>query len=331
MNNNTITQKNYLDLIALIISIISFFTCSSCFFLGITGLVLSLLVILDNKGRYNKIQGYIALSLSIVSIIMMLGMLVLLMFSGSSHKSNEESEIPATTTTSIITTSTTETTTSTANSTTTTTSTTSTTTTTTTVTTTTSTTTVATTTNTSVQKDEEYKLVSDTIKNKPYVSGRDFLKNRGYSATYEHEVTHLDFTIELECYTDDELNNAGFIITGIKSYDYAHKKIALYVNAVDNINRIESQKNTQQILEENFDPSVAVGTLEMYGKQMYPYGFSLHMMTGKLAETAVDENTWFLKYKASVTNEFGVKEDVTCEAKVKGPESNPSVYDFYVY
>ncbi len=329
MNSMTKQSKVDLGLIALIISIISFFTCSSCFFLGIAGLVLSLLVILDNKGRYNKTQGYIALSLSIVSIIMMLGMLVILMLSGGSNRTEEEHQNPITTTTSMTTTVTTESTTSTTTLTTTTTSTTSTTTTT--VTTTTSTTTVATTTNTAVQKEEEYKLISDTIKNNSYVSGRDFLKNRGYTATYEHEVTHLDFTVELECYTDDELNNAGFIITGIKSFDYTNKKIALYVNTVDNIKRIESKKNTQQILEENFDPSVAVGTLEMYGKQMYPYGFSLHMMTGRLAETAVDENTWFLKYKASVTDAFGNEQEVTCEAKVKGPESSPSVYDFYVY
>jgi hypothetical protein len=105
----------------------------------------------------------------------------------------------------------------------------------------------------------------------------------------------------------------------------------MYVNTTENIEQTEKQKTIKQTLEDNFDPSVAVTAMESYGKKLYPYGFELHKVTGRLAETAVDENTWFMKYTCKVTNAFGQKTEMTCEAKIKGPESNPTVYDFNVY
>lgn len=105
MNNGTkITSQNQnvLDLIALIIAIISFFTCSSCFMLGIAGVVLSLLVLFDNKKQHNKTMGYVALSLSVLSIIFMI---VIALFIGMSDsgdsRNNDNSNNNLTTTTSI--------------------------------------------------------------------------------------------------------------------------------------------------------------------------------------------------------------------------------------
>lgn len=70
---------------------------------------------------------------------------------------------------------------------------------------------------------------------------------------------------------------------------------------------------------------------EQYGKSRYPYEFSLNQVAGMVAETAIDENTWFMKYTCKVTNAFGEKATMTCGAKIKGSESNPTVYVFSVY
>lgn len=94
MNNNanSTSQKKYvLDTVALVISIISVFTCSSCFMLGIAGLILSLIVILDGKGKYNKTKGVISLILSIVSLLLMI---VLMVFLGKTdtNKNDDDSD-----------------------------------------------------------------------------------------------------------------------------------------------------------------------------------------------------------------------------------------------
>lgn len=182
-----------------------------------------------------------------------------------------------------------------------------------------------------VDEEAEYEKMLELVAEQPYTTVRDLMKEMGYEAQYEHENTHADFTGELTYYTDDELNSSGFIVTGIKEMDCQNKTITLYVNTEENRERVEKQKSIKQTLEKNFDPSVAVTAMESYGKKLYPYGFELHKVTGRLAETAVDENTWFMKYTCKVTNAFGQKAEMTCEAKIKGPESNPTVYDFNVY
>lgn len=164
-----------------------------------------------------------------------------------------------------------------------------------------------------------------------YVYVRDLMEDLGYTAKYEHEYTHLDFTGEFTYYTDEEINSIGFIITGIKKMDSEKKTITMYVNTAENIERVKNQNDLKETLEKNFDPSVAVAAMELYGRSQYPYGFSISMITGRLAETPIDENTWFMKYTCKVTNAYGKKATMTCEAKIKGPESNPTVYDFLVY
>ena len=71
--------------------------------------------------------------------------------------------------------------------------------------------------------------------------------------------------------------------------------------------------------------------MELYGQQKYGSSFELNVITGKLAETPIDEETWFIKYTAEVEID-GVKyKNLNCEAKVRGPEENPTVYDFHLY
>ena len=177
----------------------------------------------------------------------------------------------------------------------------------------------------------EEASIREAVTDHTYTYARDYMNDLGYTTKYEHDYTHMDFTGSLDFEADEDLDDLGWIVTGVKEINVENKTATLYVNTTENIARIEAKEKMQRDLENNFDPAVAMAALETYGKKQYPYGFSLHMMTGKIAETAVDENTWFMKYYATIKNEYGNKRNVICEGKIEGPESNPTVYDFYVY
>lgn len=66
-------RKPIMDIVALVIGILSVLTCSGCFVLGITGLVLSIIVLVDNSGKYvKKTKAIVAMVLSIISILMLI-------------------------------------------------------------------------------------------------------------------------------------------------------------------------------------------------------------------------------------------------------------------
>ena len=101
MMGNRRKKKGNLDIIALIISIVSLCTCSGCCCLGLVGLILSIVVLADDKHKYNKGIGGAALALSVVSLLMMCGV-------GFFGGNNKESDIDKSLSTSIETTITTE-------------------------------------------------------------------------------------------------------------------------------------------------------------------------------------------------------------------------------
>lgn len=193
-----------------------------------------------------------------------------------------------------------------------------------------------------IQDDEntmEYVDMLEKVENQLYTDVRDMMEELGYTAEYEHEYTHLDFTGELTAYADDELNSAGFIITGIKTMDTAKKTIILYVNTNENIERIENQKESNITTQkdshydadaEKLDKYDAWIAVEDYGKMMYSK-FKLHYMTGELSAEQVDDNTWNLKAYCDVDDGNGTKKNCNCEATVEGTNLNPVVTYFKVY
>lgn len=72
------------------------------------------------------------------------------------------------------------------------------------------------------------------------------------------------FTEELTAYTDDELNSAGFIVTGIKTMDNANKTIILYVNTNENIERVENQKESNTTTKKEFHYDADAEILDKY-------------------------------------------------------------------
>ena len=179
--------------------------------------------------------------------------------------------------------------------------------------------------------DELYTLFEDHVVEKPYTTARDYIQSIGYTANYTHQNTYMDYTNELSSYSDKELDEGGWIVSGIEFFDTDDKVAYLYVNTTENRERLENQKNMEEQLSETLSPSYALAALEQYGQDVYPYGFKIHMLTGRLGETALDEDTWFMKYTCQVENEYGNKVEMTCEGKITGTNDNPKVYDFLVY
>ena len=173
--------------------------------------------------------------------------------------------------------------------------------------------------------------IYDMVWGQPCSAARKYLAEQGYSVSYIHENTGMDFTGEIEYNSDEDLDAMGWYVADIEDLDTGNKTISLLVNTYENAARLDEQKSLEEKLESVFPAYMAVSAVEQYGKSQYGSSFKLHMMTGRLAETALDENTWFIKYTADVTIGGTKYKNLNCEAKVKGPESNPTVYDFNLY
>lgn len=74
----------------------------------------------------------------------------------------------------------------------------------------------------------------------------------------------------------------------------------------------------------------SISACERYGKQMYPLGFKIHVVTGKISETPTD-NGLTLVYKATITQRVGGKYDGTVECTVGGDPKNPTVEEFFFH
>ncbi|MCC3401070.1 hypothetical protein [Eubacterium callanderi] len=161
------------------------------------------------------------------------------------------------------------------------------------------------------------------------VDAKNKIQNYGYSVTYVHAQTGLDFTSNMDAYTDDELSK--WVVTEVKSVDENKKTAQLAINTAENIANNEAATAAKTALESKLDPNYAWEAVEKYGDIQYPYGFKLHWIMGKLAQEPKDENTWFLKATVTVKNQYGTKLDGVCEAYVSGTTDNPQVTGFTVY
>lgn len=94
----------------------------------------------------------------------------------------------------------------------------------------------------------------------------------------------------------------------------------------------EEAENVAKWGEDYLKPDSALTAFEAYGKDIFPYGFKVHSIAGKVAEEREDDGSIMLKYKCDITNEYGTTmENVEVEAQIAGTDSSPVVTYFYVY
>lgn len=155
------------------------------------------------------------------------------------------------------------------------------------------------------------------------------VEENGYTATYKHEQSGYDFTEEIKAFDSDQI--AKYVITEVNNVDAASKKVYFTVNTQENIDKNNEAKEMEEKLSSKLESSYAWQAASDYGKNEYPFGFKLHYIKGKLAQEAVDENTWYLKATCTVTNGYNASMEMECEAKVTGTNDSPEIVEFNVY
>ena len=133
--------------------------------------------------------------------------------------------------------------------------------------------------------------------------------------------------------TDDEANGVKWVVTDASAHTITSQTIDLVVDTEANMAAAQAQEQQKQQLEQKLSTTAALAACREYGKQLYPYGFKTHDIAGVIQDfTPSDENTWFYKATADVTNAFGAKQKgLTYECSVTGTTDAPQVVDFNVY
>ena len=159
------------------------------------------------------------------------------------------------------------------------------------------------------------------------------LEEMGYKGTFTFETSGMDFTyLMTEVKPGDEDYHADeFIVRSFKNLDTSRKSVEVLINSKENIARQAEAQSAKEKLESKLEAVYAWQAVEQYGKNQFPYGFKLHYLTEQYAETARDENTWFLKAGCDVNNAYGAKARMVCEALVSGTNDDPIITSFYVY
>ena len=172
--------------------------------------------------------------------------------------------------------------------------------------------------------------VDDVVNFEPgdLYSFKKLADDNGYTVTYFYEPSFADFTDMVSLYDEDELKK--WAVIKIRDIDQDDKTIEAIINSYEDIAINEERKEKEQKLEETLSSSSALTAIKKYGENLYPYGFKLHSNLGLIELSVWDDDTWFIKCEATITNEFGTKSDTVCEGKVSGTSDNPKVKDFYV-
>ncbi len=178
---------------------------------------------------------------------------------------------------------------------------------------------------------EELETKLNSYVNTPLKDSYQDLNDIGYKITYKYTKSDYDCTSEFENLENDSEWLDGWIITDINDIDHDKKTFTIYIETQESIDADQKENEMTKALVDKLDSAAAWESAEDYGEMMYPNGFKLHYITGKLNQSASDENTWFLKAEATITNTSGDKRDVICEAYVTGTTASPEVVDFIIY
>jgi len=174
----------------------------------------------------------------------------------------------------------------------------------------------------------------DALTGQPYTTAYETLGQLGLTGKWIHSTSRQDFTesVKLSVENPDPEFEVPWIIVGYENLNVQNMTVTILINTQENLDSKAAADSMESTLKAKLDPVDAWIAAEDYGASQYPYGFKLHYMVGKLAETAEDENTWFLKATCDVTNQYGATtKDMVCEAMVTGTSDNPQVVSFIVY
>lgn len=168
------------------------------------------------------------------------------------------------------------------------------------------------------QAQAEETSALEALEGTPLTEAMTAIQEYGYTATYFADG--VDFTDFIEDMADD-------YTTGTLTVDAENKTVEVELILTS---ALEAQE-AEAALEEKLSSASAWTAVQNYGEALYPYGFDLHSILGRIAQEMEDEDTWFLKATCDVTNEYGATGEFTCEAKVTGTTESPEIVSFIVY
>ena len=119
----------------------------------------------------------------------------------------------------------------------------------------------------------------------------------------------------------------NFVVERFAYLEPGYKTVAIYILGKETVTEQKRNTSNSSKLKTKLESIYAWQAAESYGKGQYPYGFKLHYFAKQYAQTAEDENTWFLKAGCTVTNAFGQKAELTCEARVSGTNDDHRIPD----
>lgn len=150
----------------------------------------------------------------------------------------------------------------------------------------------------------------------------------GFTAKYTDSFGN-DMTETIKKYTEKDMKD--WAVIKVDKINTTEKTVEIQLDTNEAIAATNEQKRKTEALNAKLTSASAWSAMREYGKNSFPYGFKLHNISSKLAERPDDENTWFLKAKCTITNQYNAKYSTVCEAKVTGTTDNPKVTYFYVY
>jgi len=174
----------------------------------------------------------------------------------------------------------------------------------------------------------------DRLKGESYITANEKMIQLGLTAKWLHSTSKQDYTetVQLSIASPDPEFDVPWIIVGYTDLNIDKKTVTLLINSQENLDSIAASEGLESALTARLDPFDAWMAVRDFGESEYPFGFKLHYIAGRLAQTPQDENTWFLKATCDVTNAFGAKtKGLVCEAMVTGTTDNPVVIYFIVY
>lgn len=176
-------------------------------------------------------------------------------------------------------------------------------------------------------------IYEDAVGQMAYETFED-LNKEGFEVDFIHASSKQDFTtaVQFESDPNDEETYIPWIITELDSFDANNKYASFYIDTQENMDAKQENKSIEERLTAKLSPSVAWGSLRIYGEKQFPYGFKVKQVAGTLAEKAIDEDTWFIKAKCQIKNSNGVwDKNAMCEAEITGTNDAPKVISFNVY
>ena len=108
--------------------------------------------------------------------------------------------------------------------------------------------------------------------------------------------------------------------------DVNDKSVTLYIDYGEVVASNNRQANREANLEKRLSKTSAMTACDVYGQRNYK-NFKLHGVTGRVAEFASDDNTWYMKYYV----DYDGYKDRSMECYVTGTTSSPTVVKFRVY